>query len=102
MKLRRIIMSRRRLWRPNRRNPQPLNGREERRQVAKEKEGLVEPLLVEGLRYREIARRLQLSDHHVEQAAARIYRKCGISGRYGRKAFVQRFGAGQKHHTTIR
>jgi DNA-binding CsgD family transcriptional regulator len=83
-------------------HPQPLNGRETRRQVAKEREGLVEKLLLEGLGYKEIAQRLNLRDHNVEEAAMRIYRKHGIVivRKGGRRAFMERFGVGEKMITS--
>jgi DNA-binding NarL/FixJ family response regulator len=77
---------------------QPLNGREKIRQVAKERDELVEKLLLEGLVYKAIAQRLGMAEHNVEGAAMRIYRKHGIVivRKGGRKAFMERFGVGKK------
>jgi DNA-binding NarL/FixJ family response regulator len=77
---------------------QPLNGREKIRQMAKEREELVEKLLLEGLGYKEIRERLNLRGHNVEEAAMRIYRKHGIVivRKRARKAFMERFGVGEK------
>jgi DNA-binding CsgD family transcriptional regulator len=77
---------------------QPLNGRERIRQVGKERERLVEGLLMEGLGYKEIAKRLNLRANNVQEAAVRIYRKHGmvIVRKRARKDFMQRFGVAEK------
>jgi DNA-binding NarL/FixJ family response regulator len=69
-------------------HPQPLNHWETDSQIAREREKLIEPLLLEGLIYPEIAKRLQIAEYNVANAAARIYRSHGISCR---KAFMQKF-----------
>ncbi len=83
-------------------HPQPQNAFEKRCQLAREKERLVEPLLIEGLLYREIAQRLHCPHHDVETAAMRIYRKLGIAPGEGRKGFKQRFATGQKKDMSVK
>ena len=83
-------------------HPQPLSGFEKRCQIAREREKLVEPLLALGLLYREIAQRLQMAECNVEGAAARIYRRHGISVKEGRKGFMQRFAAGVTGGASLR
>ena len=77
-------------------HPQPLSGFEKRCKIGRERERLVEPLLVEGLLYREICQRLQLAKGCVDAVAARIYRRYGISMKEGRKGFMKRFGTEEK------
>jgi len=64
---------------------QPLNGREKLLAKAKEREEAVLGMVLEGIRFKEIARRVGISIFSVEQMASGIYRRHGLAKGEGRR-----------------
>jgi len=67
-------------------HPQPISKYEKRMKLARERDSLIEPMLLLGLSYREISQRLGMNHRTLHAAAIRIYRKHGVEKREGRKA----------------
>ena len=70
---------------------QPLNAREKWLERGRKRAEIVEPLLLEGLSYREIALRTGMGVGSVHVAAVRIYKRHGVSGE-GRRGLREKLG----------
>ena len=62
-----------------------MNGREKLLAKAKEREEAVLGMVLEGIRFKEIARRVGISIFSVEQMASGIYRRHGLAKGEGRR-----------------
>jgi DNA-binding NarL/FixJ family response regulator len=71
---------------------QPLNEREKLLALAAVREELVLRMVLQGMSFKEIARRTGMKVGTAEHVASRVYRKHGVEAREGRKGLVKKVG----------